>query len=190
LELIRWHLARVYNPPKSWRFRRAMDPSKEVPVKSVTILLASAWLALGAMATVAANSNENSVNGTWGLNAAKSKFSGPGFKSQTRTYAVAADGTTTMSFTGTTNTGATVSGGSSFKYDGKDYPITGSGDFDTISGKKINDATINFWLKKSGKLVGEGSRMLSEHGKVMTLTSKVKGADGKPYTSMMVFDRQ
>ena len=73
---------------------------KEVPVKSLSILLASAWLALGAIAVVAADSNENSVNGTWGLNVAKSKFSGPGFKSQTRTYAVAADGTTTMSFTG------------------------------------------------------------------------------------------
>jgi hypothetical protein len=159
-------------------------------VKSLSILLASAWLALGAVAAIAAASNENSVAGTWGLNVAKSKFSGPGFKSQTRTYAVAADGTTSMSFTGTTSTGATVTGASSFKYDGKDYPITGSADFDMISGRKINDATINFWLKKSGKLVGEGSRTLSDHGKVMTLTSKIKGADGKPYSSSMVFDRK
>lgn len=159
-------------------------------MKSLSILLAAAWLALGAVAATAADSSENSVNGTWGLNVAKSKFSGPGFKSQTRTYAVAADGTTTMSFTGVTNTGATATGGSTLKYDGKDYAITGSGDFDMISAKKINDTTINFWLKKLGKLVGEGSRMLSEHGKLMTLNSKVKGADGKPYSSMMVFDRQ
>ena len=159
-------------------------------MKSLSILMASAWLALGAIAAVAAASKEDSVNGTWVLNAAKSKFSGPGFKSQTRTYAEAADGTTSMSFTGTTSTGTTVTGASSFKYDGKDYPITGSPDFDMISGKKINDSTINFWLKKSDKLVGEGSRTLSDHGKVMTLTSKIRGADGKPYTATMVFDRK
>jgi hypothetical protein len=159
-------------------------------VKSLSIVLASAWLALGALTAAGADSKENSVNGTWALNAAKSKFTGPGFKSQTRTYAVGADGTTTMSFTGVTNTGATATGTSSFKYDGKDYPITGSNDFDTISGKQVNDATVNFWLKKSGQLVGEGSRTLSGHGKVMTLTSKIKGADGKPYSSTMVFDRK
>lgn len=159
-------------------------------MKSVSILLASAWLALGAITAAAADKNEHSVNGTWTLNAAKSKFSGPGFKSQSRTYAEAADGTTSMSFSGTTSTGATVTGASSFKYDGKDYAITGSPDFDMISVKKINDSTSNFWLKKSGQLVGEGSRTLSDHGKVLTLTSKIKGADGKPYTSTMVFDRK
>jgi hypothetical protein len=159
-------------------------------MKTLSILLAATSLMLVAVTVTAADSHENSVNGTWGLNAAKSKFSGPSFKSQTRTYAESADGSTTMSFTGVTGTGNTVSGGVTFKYDGKEYPITGSPDFDTISGRKVNDTTVNFWLKKSGKAVGEGSRMLSEHGKVLTLTSKIKGADGKPYTSTMVFDRQ
>jgi len=152
--------------------------------------LALTALALGATTATAADAGKNSVNGTWGLDAAKSKFSGPAFKSQTRTYAVAADGTTTMSFTGVTSSGATATGGSTFKADGKDYPITGSGDFDTISARSVGDAILNFWLKKSGQLVGEGSRALSADGKVMTLTSKVKGADGKPYTSVMVFERQ
>ena len=159
-------------------------------MKSLPILLASAWFAFGAVAAVAANSNENSVDGPWGLNAAKSKFSGPGFKSQTRTYAVASDGTTKMSFSGVTSTGATVKGESSFKYDGKDYPISGSSDFDMVSARKINDTTANFWLKKSGTLVGEGSRMVSDHGKLLTLTTKIKGPDGKPYSTMMVFDRK
>jgi hypothetical protein len=152
--------------------------------------LALTTLALGAVNATAADAGKSSINGTWGLDVAKSKFSGTGFKSQTRTYAVAADGTTTMTFTGVTSTGATVTGGSTFKTDGKDYPITGSGDFDTVSARKVGDANLNFWLKKSGQLVGEGSRMLSADGKVMTLNSKVKGADGKPYTSTMVFNRQ
>lgn len=152
--------------------------------------LALAALALGTITATAADAGKNSINGTWGLDAAKSKFSGTGFKSQTRTYAVAVDGTTTMSFSGVTSTGASVTGGSTFKADGKDYPITGSADYDTISVKKVGDANLNFWLKKSGQLVGEGSRLLSADGKVMTLNSKIKGADGKPYTSVMVFNRQ
>ena len=69
-------------------------------MKSLSILMAAAWLALGTVATVAADKGGNTANGTWTLNSAKSKFTGPAFKSQTRTYAEAADGTTTMSFTG------------------------------------------------------------------------------------------
>jgi len=154
-------------------------------MKYLSALFLGSLLALGATAAAA-----YSAVGTWTLNAEKSTFSGPGWKSQTRTYAVAGDGTVTMSFTAVTGDGSTITGGSTYKTDGKDYPITGSNDYDTTAVRKVNGSTAKFTLKKAGKIVGHGTRTVSEHGKSLTLTSKVIGADGKRYTSKAVFDKQ
>jgi hypothetical protein len=154
-------------------------------MKRITTLLVGALLALGATVAGAA-----ALTGTWTMNAEKSTFTGPALKSQTRTYAVAADGTVTMSFTAVAADGSAVSGGATFKPDGQDNPITGSNDYDTTAIRKVNGSTAKFTLKKAGKVVGHGTRTISAHGKVLTLTSTVKGADGKPYTSKIVFDKQ
>jgi uncharacterized membrane protein len=154
-------------------------------MKYITGLLLGCLLALGATAAGA-----YSVAGSWTMNAEKSTFTGPSFKSQTRTYVVAADGTVTMSFTAVTADGSSVTGGATLKTDGKDHPITGSNDYDTTALRKVNGSTVTFKLKKAGKAVGHGTRIISAHGKVLTLTSTVTGADGKPYTSKMVFDKQ
>lgn len=158
-------------------------------MKFLATLLVGAFLVATGGAAFAAGMTGHSLDGTWVMNADKSKFSGPAFKSQTRTYSEAADGTVTMALKGVASDGSAVSGGSTFKYDGKDYPITGSGDYDTLSGKKVNGTTIKFSLKKSGKVVGTGTRTLSAHGKVLTLTSKIF-ANGSSYTSTIVFDKQ
>ena len=154
-------------------------------MKYITTMLVGTLLALGA--TVA---GADALTGTWTMNAAKSTFTGPALKSQTRTYAVAADGTVTMSFTAVAADGSAVTGGATFKSDGKDNPITGSNDYDTTAVRKVNGSTTKFKLKKAGKVVGHGSRTISAHGKVLTLTSTVTGADGKSYTSKVVFDKQ
>ena len=159
-------------------------------MKFISTLVIGALLAVTAGTTFAAGMSAHSIDGTWTMNAEKSKFSGPGFKSQTRTYSEAADGAITMAFKGVASDGSAVSGGSTFKYDGKDYPITGSSDFDTLTGKKINGSTVKFSLKKAGKMVGTGTRTVSAHGKVFTLTTKIKGASGSSGTSTMVFDKQ
>ena len=92
--------------------------------------------------------------GTWKLNVAKSKFSpGPAPKSQTRAYVATADGIDMM-YTGVAADGSAVNGKSTYKYDGKDYPITGSADFDTLSLKRIDAKTIESTQKKAGKAVG------------------------------------
>ena len=137
---------------------------------------------------MAADAPESAV-GTWTLNTAKSKFTpGPAPKSQTRTYAETAQGTT-MTFTGVAANGSPVSGQSTFKYDGKDYKITGSPDYDTLSLKRLN-GTVRVDLKKGGKVVGTTIRTLSGHGKVLTLASKGTGATGAAFDNVMVFDKQ
>src|SRR5450631_3673762 len=100
----------------------------------------------GAMA-FAAHAADPAI-GTWTLNVEKSKFSpGPGPKSATRTYAQTADGIA-LTYSGVAADGSAFSGKSTFKYDGKDYAITGSPDYDAISLKKVNAATVKSTQKK------------------------------------------
>ncbi len=157
--------------------------------KSIKAFLIGAAIAGGMCSESLAADAPDDVVGTWTLNSAKSKFTpGPGPKSQTRTYAQTAQGTA-MSFTGVAADGSPTSGQSTFKYDGKDYKITGSADYDTLSLKRLN-GTVRSDLKKGGKVVGTTIRTLSGHGKIMTLASKGKGATGATFDNVMVFDKK
>jgi opacity protein-like surface antigen len=156
-------------------------------LKAVLIgaLIAGGW---GSVATAA--DAPDPVLGTWKLDTAKSKFTpGPAPKSQTRTYAETAQGTA-MTFTGVAANGSAMSGQSTFKYDGKDYKITGSADYDTLSLKRLNGSTVRADLKKGGKVVGTTIRTLSGHGKVLTLASRGTGATGAAFDNVMVFAKQ
>jgi hypothetical protein len=147
-------------------------------------------LAAGLGALAWAPDAPDPVVGTWTLNVAKSKFTpGPAPKSQTRTYTESAQGTT-LTFNGVAADGSPMSGLSTYKYDGKDYPITGSKDYDTLSLKRLNGTTVRSTLKKSGKVVGAAIRTLSAHGKVMTLSTKVTDAKGGRYDNIAVYDKQ
>ena len=90
--------------------------------------------------------------GTWKLDVAKSKYNpGPAPKSATVTYEETSDG---IKRTGETigADGKKTSFEYTAKYDGKDYPVTGSDQFDAITLKRVNDHTVAATLKKSGKL--------------------------------------
>ena len=147
-------------------------------------------LAIGGTAVAAAADAMDPVVGTWKLNLAKSKFSpGPAPKSQTRAYVATADGIEMM-YTGVAADGSSVNGKSTYKYDGKDYPITGSADYDTLTLKRIDANTIESTQKNAGKTTGTTIRSVSSDGKVLTLKSKGKNVKGESYDNVMVFDRQ
>jgi hypothetical protein len=151
-------------------------------------ILVGAVLAVAGVAMAAGAAD--SVAGTWSLNVAKSTFDpGPALKSQTRTYTVDKDGTT-LSVKGVGADGSAMSQQATFKYDGKAYPFTGSADFDAIGLKQVNGSTVKSTLMKAGKKVGTATRTVSGHGKMLTLSSKVTGADGKVHTTVLVFDKQ
>src|SRR5260370_24620550 len=109
--------------------------------------------------------------GTWKLNGAKSKYSpGPAPKSATITYEETADG---IKRTGENvdAEGKTTSFTYTAKYDGKEYPVSGSDDFDTIVLKRINDNTTEATLTKSSKVLSP-ARPLFSHAPT-TLTSTI-----------------
>src|SRR5690242_8488397 len=126
------------------------------------------------------------ASGTWELNLAKSKFSpGPPPKSQTRTFEVAgADVKYTLK--GIDAEGKPTLVQYTAKYDGKDYPVTGSPDFDAISLKRVDAVTTEATTKKGGKVVGTTKRVVSKDGKTLTLTTIGTNAKGQAVNNVTV----
>jgi len=88
--------------------------------------------------------------GTWELNLTKSKFSpGPPPQSLARTFEVTGDDVK-YTLKGINDRGKPTLVQFTAKYDGKDYPVTGSPDYDAISlrrvdaveGQAVNDVMV------------------------------------------------
>ena len=159
--------------------------------KLFQVLAAGTMLAFGLAAAVSAADAADPAIGTWKLNLEKSKFSPahPAPKSMSRTYAAAANGTE-MTVTGVAADGSAISQQATLTYDGKDCAFTGSPDFDSLSLKKINGTTVKSQQKKGGKAVGTTTRTVSDHGKVLTLSSSLKTAKGGTIHDVTVYDKQ
>lgn len=149
-------------------------------------LFVGAILTMGTGAALAADP----VIGTWKLNVAKSTFSpGPALKSQTRTYADSAQGTTltlkTMAADGKEST-VTLT----FKDDGKPRPVSGIPDFDMVSVTRVDALTVHSTETKGGTTVGTGVRTVSKDGKTLTFSQKGTHANGGKYDDVLVYDHQ
>jgi hypothetical protein len=128
--------------------------------------------------------------GTWELNLAKSKFmSGPPPKSDTRSFAQDGDG---LKFTrhAIDANGKPLLFEYAAKFDGKDYPTTGSADTDTISMRRIDRVISESVQKKAGKVVYVNIRVISADGKVWTLTAVSTNAKGETVADYLVFDKK
>jgi hypothetical protein len=82
------------------------------------------------------------------------------------------------------SSGSTYSG----KFDGKEYPTSGSNGPATVSLTRIDDHTIR--LVQKTKSVTIRTSTLSVAGRTLTETVDIKGPGGAPLQSVMVFDRQ
>jgi hypothetical protein len=147
------------------------------------VILATLSVALGLAAA-------DPAIGTWKLNVAKSKYSpGPAPKSATITYEVSGDGVKRTGETVTAD-GQTTSFSYTAQYDGKEYPVTGNPNADTIVLKRINDYTSESTLKKGGKFSATARRVVSKDGKTLTLTLKGTNAQGQKVNNVLVYEKQ
>jgi hypothetical protein len=153
-----------------------------------SILVSLVILAVGFTSSMNAQAPKALV-GTWKLNLAKSTFSpGPAPKSMTITYAAAGDGLK-ISVDVVPATGAGQHWEMTGNYDGKDYPVTGNPEADTISMKRVDDTRGESVFKKGGKVAATNTRVLSADGKTLTITSKGTNAQGQPRNDVQVFER-
>jgi len=136
---------------------------------------------------------DNPFVGTWKLNVAKSTFDpGPAPRSRTVTIEQVGDGVRwSLDQVDANGTRRTIV--ESPKFDGKDYPRTGSPipDADTISLKCIDAYTLEETLKKGGNVVATYRQVVSKDGKVRTATQMTgTNAGGKRIHDVLLFDKQ
>ena len=154
--------------------------------------------------------NPDPIIGAWVLNVARSRFSpGPAPQSESCTYVMEGQETkVTSKETSEPRKYVTVrqeikatsqrvdgDGKSTTRewtivYDGKDRPITGDPDADTISLKRIDALTSEFAEKRAGRVVIGGTRAISKDGKVMTITTQGTNAKGQAINEVWVFEKQ
>jgi hypothetical protein len=130
------------------------------------------------------------MEGTWKLNVAKSKFSpGPAPKTMTVTYSMVGTDGMRIVVAVTPVEGDAQSWEMTAHYDGKDHPVKGNPNADTIMVRRIDDRTGESTFKKDGKVTATNRRVLSADGKTLTITSTGMTADGKPRKDVQVFER-
>jgi hypothetical protein len=143
------------------------------------------------LACVWTYASENPQAGTWELNVAKSKYNpGPAPKSGTTKIEAWGDDGVKVTADGVNAEGQTTHVEFQAKYDGKDYPITGSPNADTVSLKRVNPNTVDSILKKGGKEVGKGSSVISKDGKTRTFTTEGTDAQGRKFKNVAVYHRK
>jgi hypothetical protein len=134
---------------------------------------------------------DNSI-GSWKRNIEKSKITPAptkAVKSLTLVYE-GVDGGVKLTATGEYSDGTAIHAGYTAKYDGKEYPVTGA-PWDMISLKQIDANTFTVEAKKTGgKYHAAGRSVISKDGKTMTMTTKGTDAEGKPFSSTVVYNKQ
>jgi hypothetical protein len=147
-------------------------------------------LLLVALAVSVSAAAADQQSGTWKMNSAKSNYSpGPAPKASTVTVVSDAENIK-LSSDGIDAAGNPTHLEYTAKYDGKDYPITGAPNADTVAIERIDPNTLQTTVKKAGQVVMTVRTVLSDNGKTRTSTFKGKDADGHDINNVVVYDKQ
>jgi len=97
---------------------------------------------------------------------------------------------TKVSIDGTDAKGKPIHSEWTGQFDGKDHAVTGDAMEDMRAYTKVDDRTLNFTMKKGGKVVLTGRIVVAPDGKSRTVTLSGADANGKKITSTSVYDKQ
>ena len=153
-------------------------------MKARSIALTLAVCAVAMALSAAGNPNM----GTWKLNEAKSKIPAGMGKNTTVVYEAAGD-SVKVTTDGTDAKGGPAHTEWTGKFDGKDYPVTGSPDVDVRSYKIVNERTMEIANKKGSTVVSHGKIEVAKDGKSRTLDLEGESG-GKKYKEKLVYDKQ
>jgi hypothetical protein len=145
-------------------------------------------LALVVAGTLLAQTQE-SLFGTWKMNAAKSKYS-PVPKSNIAKWEAFQDGVK-LTVDVVPVTGATQHYEASGKFDGKDNPVKGNNpDADTIAFSKIDARTYEAISKKGGKTTVTARIVVAADGKTRITTQTGKDGQGQTVNNSIFYEKQ
>jgi hypothetical protein len=132
---------------------------------------------------------DDASSGTWKMDPAKSKYS-PGPAPQSTTTTIEADENKYKVDSHTVNAdGTDLHISFDAKTDGKDYPLTGAPNADTVSVKRVNAKTIETTWKKDGKVVMKTHGVVSADGKTRTVTFDGTDAQGQKLHNVVVYEK-
>jgi len=155
----------------------------------VALALLNAALMLP-LSILAADMAMDPAVGTWTLDLAKSKLdpNEPALKSSVRTYTATPDGLKvaihSVDADGAHDTSST------FTYDGKPHPVSGTTDYDMIAVPRVGTNESKTDMIKSDKVGGHLTRVVSKDGKTMTVTADGTNAKGAKFHEVSVYERQ
>jgi hypothetical protein len=151
---------------------------------------ATTLLLVALVLNVAAAAAADQHSGTWKMNPAKSKYSpGPAPKSNMLKIDSDADNMK-LSSDGIDAAGNPTHVEYTAKFDGKDYPVSGLPNADTVALERPDASTIRSTLKKGDQVVMTVTSVISKDGKTRTSTFKGKDAKGQDVNNVVVYDKQ
>jgi hypothetical protein len=155
---------------------------KSFVIAAAVLFVTLAW----SVAAVAADQH----SGTWKMNPAKSKYSpGPAAKS-VKLKIEADENGIKIDAEGTDGDGNHTHVAYDAKFDGKDYPVTGVANADTVSVKRVGADTIQATMKKGDQVVMTVTSKVPTDGKTRTSTFHGKDAQGRTVHNVVVYDKQ
>jgi len=156
---------------------------KKFAIWATALLLAAVILNVAALAA-------DTQSGTWKMNSAKSKYS-PGPAPKNNTVKIDSDvDNIKLSSDGIDAAGNPTHVEYTAKYDGKDYPITGVPNADTVALERLDASTIRSTIKKGDQVVMTVTSAISKDGATRTSTFKGKNAEGQDVNNVVVYDKQ
>jgi len=127
--------------------------------------------------------------GSWQLNLAKSKYTPGTAPANLRVTVEAAGQGVKVTATTLRQSGQKIEVHYTAYLDGKDYPVTGSPDYDTVSLTRKGNM-VEGTRKRNGIVVQTYQRFVSEDKRTMTVATTGKDAAGNTLNSVAVFDRR
>ena len=155
-----------------------------------SILVAASCLALSCLLSAPAFAQTDSQVGLWKLNVAKSKWDpGPAQKSGTTKIEAAGKGTK-VTVDQVMADGSARHWTVTADYDGKDAPVTGNPEADTVARTRVDANTVKTVSKKGGKVTVTQTSAVSADGKTRTVTTTGVNAAGQKVHNVAVYDKQ
>ena len=162
--------------------------SHRFPDRGVVSFLAAAVLLVCCTGAFAQSQLDPAI-GNWQLNLAKSKYTPGTAPANLRVTVEAAGQGVKVTATTVRQNGQKIDVHYTAYLDGKDYPVTGSPDYDTVSLIRTGNM-VEGTRKKNGQIVQTYQRYVSDDRKTMTVATTGRDAAGNTLNSVAVFDRR
>jgi hypothetical protein len=158
-----------------------------------TLLIASAASA-GLIVQPPSSENADKFVGTWVLNLAKSTYEGaPAPKAVIRTFDYERGGTILVTAHTTSASGSLSFVHYLFALDGREYEELSRGPSDSktmFAARKIDDSNIDLTFSRDGTPYIWHSWNISADGRTLTVKRRSTTADGKPTSSVQIYEKQ